>query len=273
MRSPAVAGQFYASDKKNLERQIEECFKSPLGPKAVPTVRDGPRKIVGGVSPHAGYMFSGPVAAHLFSSIASDGFPEAFVIIGPSHTGRGSGIAITTEDFETPLGVAKVDVGLAEAMKKGLIDIDPQAHYYEHSIELQLPFLQYLSKDFKFVPICMAFQDYDAAVSVGEAVRQATAGKDVIVIASTDFSHYVTKESAEKKDRMALDAIERMDAKALYDVVLDENISMCGYGPVMAMITACKGGRARVLRYATSGDVKPMNDVVGYASVVVEKQL
>jgi AmmeMemoRadiSam system protein B len=271
MRSPAAAGQFYASGKADLERQIEECFNSPLGPKAVPAVQDGSRRIVGGVSPHAGFMFSGPVAAHLFSAIASDGFPETFVIIGPNHTGRGSGIAITTEDFETPLGIAKVDIELAEVMKKDLIDIDPQAHYFEHSIELQLPFLQYLSKDFKFVPICMAFQDYDAAISVGEIVRQAVEGKDVIVIASTDFSHYVTKESAKKKDGMALEAIERMDAKALYDVVLDENISMCGYGPVMAMMTACKGSRARVLKYATSGDVRPMNDVVGYASVVVEK--
>ena len=271
MRSAAVAGQFYASGKTDLEQQIEECFKSPLGPKTVPAVQDGPRNIVGGVSPHAGFMFSGPVAAHLFSAIANDGFPETFVIIGPNHTGRGSGIAITIEDFETPLGIAKVDVDLAEAMKKDLIDIDPQAHHYEHSIELQLPFLQYLSKDFKFVPICMAFQDYDAAISVGEIVRQATEGKEVVVIASTDFSHYVTKESAKKKDGMALEAIERMDAKALYDVVLDENISMCGYGPVMAMMTACKGGKARVLKYATSGDVRPMNDVVGYASVVVEK--
>ncbi len=271
MRSPAVAGQFYASGKGDLEHQIEECFNSPLGPKTVPVVKDGSRKIIGGVSPHAGFVFSGPVAAHLFSSIAADGFPETFVIIGPNHTGRGSGIAITTEDFETPLGVAKVDVELATAMKKELIDIDPQAHYYEHSIELQLPFLQYLSKDFKFVPICMAFQDYDAAISVGEIVRQAMEGKDVVVIASTDFSHYVTKETAKTKDGMALDAIEHMDAKALYDVVLEENISMCGYGPVMAMMTACRGGKARVLKYATSGDVRPMNDVVGYASVVVEK--
>lgn len=271
MRRPAVAGQFYAADEKDLVQQIEECFKSPLGPQSIPEVQDGPRKTVGGVSPHAGFMFSGPVAAHLFSAIASDGFPGTFVIIGPNHTGSGSAIALTTDDFETPLGVAEVDVELAEALRKDLIDIDPQAHYYEHSIEVQLPFLQYLSKDFKFVPICMAFQDYDAAVSVGETVREAIKGRDAVVIASTDLSHYVTPESAKEKDSMALDAIERMDAKALYDVVMDENISMCGYGPVMAMIAACRGGRARVLKYATSGDVRPMNDVVGYASVVVEK--
>lgn len=272
MRSPAVAGQFYAGSEKDLVRQIEECYRSPIGPMALPEVRDGPRRLVGGISPHAGYVFSGAVAAHLFAAIAADGLPETFVIIGPNHTGAGSGVALSTDDFETPLGIARVDVGLADVLKGGLIDLDPQAHYYEHSIEVQLPFLQHLSRDVRFVPICMAFQDYDAAVSVGEAVREAVKGRDAVIIASTDMSHYVTKESAQKKDRMALDAIERMDAKALYDVVLDENISMCGYGPVMAMITACKGADARVLKYATSGDVRPMNDVVGYASAAVEKR-
>ncbi|UCE45078.1 MAG: MEMO1 family protein [Methanobacteriota archaeon] len=272
MRSPAVAGQFYAGSRKDLVAQIEECFKSPLGPQAIPKVQDGPRGIIGAMSPHAGYMFSGPVAAHLFSSIAADGFPETFVMIGPNHTGAGSGIALTLEDFETPMGVAKVDAELAEALRKDLIDVDPQAHFYEHSIEVQLPFLQYLSSDFKFVPITMALQDFDAAFSVGETVREAIRGRDAVVIASSDMSHYVTPETAKTKDHMALDAIERMDAKALYEVVLDENISMCGYGPVMAMITACKGGGVRMLKYATSGDVRPMNDVVGYASLVVEKK-
>lgn len=271
MRSPAVAGQFYAGNERDLVRQMEDCFNSPIGPHAIPKVQDGPRRIIGGIAPHAGFVFSGPVAAHLFASIASDGFPETFVILGPNHTGSGSGIALSTDDFETPFGIAENDSDLTEALRKDLIDVDPQAHYYEHSIEVQLPFLQYLSKDFKFVPISMAFQDYDAAVSVGETIREGIEDRDVVVIASTDMSHYVTPESAKTKDRMALDAIEQMDAKALYDVVLDENISMCGYGPVMAMITACRGGKARVLKYATSGDVRPMNDVVGYASVVVEK--
>ena len=271
MRSPAVAGQFYAGDRKDLVRQVEECFRSPLGPQMVPKVQPGPRKIIGGVTPHAGLVFSGPVAAHLYASIAEDGFPETFVMIGPNHTGGGSGIALTMEDFETPMGVARVDSDLAAALRKDMIDADPQAHHYEHSIEVQLPFLQFLSNDFKFVPISMAFQDIDAATSVGETIRDAIKDRNVTVVASSDMSHYVTAETANRKDRMALDAIERMDAKALYDAVLNENISMCGYGPVMAMITACSGGRARVLKYATSGDVRPMNDVVGYASVVVEK--
>ncbi len=272
MRSPAVAGQFYAGDASGLRREVEECFKGPLGPQRLPSKKAaGPRKIMGGVSPHAGLMFSGPVAAHLYDAIASDGVPSTFVIIGPNHTGNGSGVALTTEDFETPMGVAKVDQELASALRRDLIDIDPTAHHYEHSIEVQLPFIQYIAPEFKFVPICMAFQDIDAARSVGGVIRDAIRGKDVVVIASTDFSHYVTSETARVKDGMALDAIERMDVRGLYDVVMDESISMCGYGPVIAMMTACEGGKARVLKRATSGDVRPMRDVVGYAAVAIEK--
>ena len=271
MRSPAVAGQFYSDDEKSLRREVEECFRSPIGPGRLPSKGDGKRSIVGGVSPHAGLMFSGPVAAHLYDAVASDGIPSTFVIIGPNHTGSGSGIALTTEDFETPLGVAKVDQELAADIRKDLVDVDHRAHYYEHSIEVQLPFIQYIAPDVKFVPICMAFQDIDAAKSLGETMKDAIKGKDVIVIASTDFSHYVTSETAREKDGMALKAIERMDAKGLYDVVMDESISMCGYGPVMAMLTACQGAKARVLKWATSGDVRPMRDVVGYAAVAIEK--
>lgn len=271
MRRPAVAGQFYSGDKEGLTREVEECFKSPLGPGRLPSPGKGPRRILGGIAPHAGYMFSGGVASNLYSEIASDGVPKTFVIIGPNHTGHGTGIAISKQDFETPLGVAKVDQELAASLIKGLVDSDDQAHYFEHSIEVQLPFIQYLSNDFSFVPICMAFQDLDAAVSLGELVAKASKDRDVVVVASTDFSHYVTAATAKVKDSKALKAIESMDPKRLYDVVMDENISMCGYGPVMAMLVACRGGRARILKYATSGDVRPMRDVVGYASVVVEK--
>lgn len=271
MRRPAVAGQFYAGDRQGLVREIEECFKSPLGPQSLPTSGKGPRNIVGGIAPHAGFMFSGGVASHLYGEIASDGVPRTFVILGPNHTGRGSGIALSTEDFETPLGVAKVDQELAQALRKDLVEFDNLSHLSEHSIEVQLPFIQYLSQDCMFVPICMAFQDYDAAVSVGETIRDGARDRDVVIVASTDFSHYVSAATANAKDAMALTAIEAMDPKGLYRVVMDENISMCGYGPVMVMLTACRGGEARILKYATSGDVRPMRDVVGYASVVVEK--
>lgn len=272
MRRPAVAGQFYSADKAGLTHEVEGCFKGPLGPRSLPTAVKGPRKIMGGIAPHAGFMFSGAVAAHLYAEIASDGIPKTYVLLGPNHTGHGSGIALSTDDFETPLGVAKVDREFAMALRKDLVDVDDSAHYFEHSLEVQLPFMQYLSQDFSFVPICMGFQDHDASVSLGEAIREASRDRDVIVVASTDLSHYVTPGTAKTKDGMALKAIETMDPKKLYKVVVEENISMCGYGPVMAMLTACRGGKARVLKYATSGDVRPMRDVVGYASVVVEKK-
>ena len=271
MRRPTVAGTFYAGDERSLRNQIESCFLGPLGPGKLPEAGPGKRRILGGIAPHAGYAFSGMVAAHLYSRIAEDGIPKTFVILGPNHTGRGSGLAVTTEDFETPLGIAKVDRELAKAIRKDLVDEDAEAHRGEHSIEVQLPFLQYLSPNVSFVPICMGFQDYEAAVSVGKTIRDAAKDKDVVVIASTDMSHYVSKETAKRKDGIALEAIKAMDPKRLYEVVRDEDMSMCGYGPVMATLTACAGGKATLLKYATSGDVQPMRDVVGYASVVIQK--
>lgn len=271
MRRPAVAGQFYEGDERALRKQIDACYLGPLGPGRLPELKAGPRRILGGVAPHAGYMFSGQVAAHLYSRLAADGFAKSFVIIGPNHTGRGSGMAIAVDDFQTPLGVAKVDQELAKALRKDLIDVDPEAHHLEHSIEVQLPFLQHISPDFKFVPLCMGFQDYDASRSVGEIVRDAVKGRDSVVIASTDMSHYVAAGTAKAKDGKALKMIEAMDPEGLYETVRDENISMCGYGPVMATMVACGAGKAMLLKYATSGDVRPMSDVVGYASVVIEK--
>jgi len=272
MRRPSVAGQFYPGDAPSLRRQIEQCFTGPLGPGSVPKVdRNGKRRIIGGIAPHAGYVYSGMVAAHLYSRLAEDGLPESFVILGPNHTGMGSGLAITTQDFETPLGIAKVDLDLARQLRKGLVDDDPQSHSAEHSIEVQLPFLQFLSDNIKFVPICMGFQDFEAAASVGNSIRDAMKSKDIVVIASTDFSHYVPASVARKKDNMALDAIKAMNPKALYEIVRDEDISMCGYGPVMTAMIACAGGKPTILKYANSGDVHPMHEVVGYASAVIEK--
>ena len=271
MRRPSVAGQFYAGDEKSLREQIQQCFTGPLGPGRVPGPGGRKREVLGGIAPHAGYMYSGMVAAHTYARIVEDGLPKTFVMIGPNHTGRGSGIAVTSEDWETPLGIARVDKDLAKEIRRDLVDEDPEAHRYEHSIEVQLPFVQYFSGDVQFVPICMGFQDLDSAVSVGKTIARAVRGKDVVVIASTDMSHYVSPMLAKKKDGMALEAIKAMDAEALYEVVRDQDISMCGYGPVIATITACAGGKATLLKYANSGDVHPMAQVVGYASVVITK--
>src|SRR5512137_976631 len=174
MRRASVAGQFYAGDGPSLRKQIEQCFTGPLGPGIVPKLNPkGKRDIIGGVSPHAGYMYSGMVASHLYARLAEDGFPESFVILGPNHTGMGSGLAISVQDFETPLGIAKIDLDLAKQLRKGMVDEDDQSHRAEHSIEVQLPFLQFISPQVKFVPICMGFQDYEASASVGGLIRDA----------------------------------------------------------------------------------------------------
>jgi len=270
MRYPAVAGRFYSSKEKVLREEIEECFRSRIGPGAVPELKQGRGSIVGAVVPHAGYVFSGPVAAHVYGAIAEEGFPETFVVIGPNHHGVGSGVAMTIEDFVTPLGTIEVDRELAKKLK-GWVDEDPSAHQHEHSIEVQVPFIQYFSRRARFLPICMAFQDFDTAKELGVRLRKACEGRDVIVVASSDFSHYVPAAFAEKQDRAVIDRIIALDAQGVETTVTGKDVSMCGYGPVMAMLEAVGGKSAKLLRYATSGDVHPMPDVVGYAGIVVRK--
>lgn len=276
MRPPAVAGQFYAGSKNSLIKQIDWCYTHPQGPGAVPKVEKGPRKLVGLVSPHAGYMYSGPVAAHGFSLMASDGKPTSVVIIGPNHTGVGSGVSIMTSGkWSTPLGGAQVDAELAETVAKSsnIIDVDPEAHSYEHSIEVQLPFLQHLFGEVNFVPICMMLQDAHTSKDVGDAIAKASAGKDVVIVASTDLTHYETQRSAVEKDKKAMEKIVALDGEGLIATVERDGITMCGYGPVAAMIHAAKklgAKKAKILKHATSGDVAPpMPQVVGYGSIAV----
>jgi AmmeMemoRadiSam system protein B len=270
MRYTAAAGSFYPGNENALKKQIEECFAHKLGPGEIPVYKKGDRKIKGVVVPHAGYVYSGPVAAHVYSALANDGFPETFIIIGPNHTGYGSGVAVTTESFNTPLGDVNVDKELAKELLDTIIDNDIDAHRYEHSIEVQLPFLQYIKKDFSFVPVCMGMQDYKTAKEVGSIIKDAIKDRNAVVIASSDFTHYEPKEIANRKDKMAVDAIINLNSKKLFEVVKQNNITMCGYGPVMSMLEAVNGKKATLLKYATSGDIQPMNDVVGYAGIIVE---
>ena len=270
MRYPAVAGQFYPSKERELRQQLEDCFMSKLGPGHIPKLSAGRGDILGAVVPHAGYVFSGPVAAHVYAAIAEQGFPETFVVIGPNHHGYGSGVALTSEDFVTPLGTCRVDKDLARSLR-GWVDDDPMAHSHEHSIEVQVPFIQYFSKDVKFLPIAMTFQDQETAKELGSRLRKACEGKDVIVIASSDFSHYIPAKEAEKKDRAVIDKILKLDPEGAESVVAQQDVSMCGYGPVMAMLYAVQGRRAQLLHYGNSGEVQPMQDVVGYAGIVVRR--
>lgn len=269
MREPAVAGQFYAADKESLVTEIEACYASPHGPGHLPGRLGGDRSLAGLVVPHAGYMYSGPVAAHAYLALAEDGLPDTFVILGPNHTGYGLPLAVATEDFQTPLGVARVDTDLAEALMGGLLEGDMEAHRYEHSLEVQIPFLQHLGADVSMAAICMGVQDYPAAREVGVRVRAVLEDRDALILASTDFSHYVRPEVAAVKDRGAIDRILAGDPKAFIDTVEAEGVSMCGYGPVAAALAALGGPKGELLKYGHSGDVAPMRDVVGYAAITL----
>jgi len=279
IRLPSQAGAFYAGKAESLKRQIEECFLHELGPGKIPTVVRGPRRIIGLICPHAGYIYSGPVAAHAYYKLALDGKPDIIVLFGPNHTGYGSALAIMNEGFwRTPLGDVEVDSETANKIVKEarIVDVDDSAHRHEHSIEVQLPFLQYLfDSEFKIVPICFLMQDLPSARDVGQAVAKVLSGKNALIIASSDMTHYEPQKSAEKKDRLALQAVEAMDEERFYSVIEEQRITACGYGPIMALITASKAlgaKEAKLLCYRTSGDViGDYSAVVGYAAVQFTK--
>jgi len=281
VRHPTQAGAFYESTPHQLRQQIEECFLSKLGPGALPEVaKDGPRKIIGLVCPHAGYMFSGPVAAHAYSALATDGRPDTVVLLGPNHTGHGSGIAaMNAGAWRTPLGDVEVDSGTADEIvqKAHVVDIDDLAHAYEHSIEVQLPFLQYLfGTRFKIVPVCFLMQDLSSAREVGQALAEVLAGRNAVVIASSDMTHYEARDDALAKDMKALEAVEALDVDRFYSVVEELRVSACGPGPVATLMCAAKAvgvKEAKLLCYRTSGDViGDYSSVVGYAAVCFARQ-
>ena len=280
IRYPTVAGSWYAGTASSLRKQLDDLFLHRLGPQKLPSVDlEGPRNFVGLVVPHAGYMASGPVASHAYYNLAFDGKPDVIVIFGPNHTGRGSALSIMNEGvWRTPLGDVEIDSEVADKILQvsDLIDVDSRAHASEHSIELQLPFLQYLyGSKFKFVPICFMMHDLQSSREVGKAVAEALRGKNGLVIASSDMTHYEPHESAERKDRLALDSVLEMDERQYYQTVEEYGISTCGYGPTVAAICASKelgATKAELLCYGTSGDVLgDRSAVVGYASVVFSK--
>ncbi len=270
VRKPAVAGQFYPGSEKSLKKKIEECFLHELGPGKIPEEEGKLHKIKGIVVPHAGYAYSGPVAAHAYKEIFEDGKPDLFIIMGPNHRGMGASVSVTDQDFQTPLGTTKVDKEVANELVDGVIEMNDTAHMGEHSLEVQLPFLQYLWDDIKIVPISFNIQNYKGAKEVGEKIKEVCKDKEALIVASTDFSHYVLQETAKKKDKMAIDRILNNDPKGLFDTVQKKNISMCGYGPVIAMMMGSGGTEGRLLKYATSGDIMAMKEVVGYASLAFE---
>ncbi len=279
-RRPVVAGQFYEGDAEALWLQIKSCFLSSLGPGKLPEVNlhSHPREIVGLVCPHAGYIYSGAIAASGFFELAKDGLPDTVIVLGPNHTGYGSGLSLMREGtWQTPLGEVQIDTELVDMIlsETSLVDVDETAHRFEHSIEVQLPFLQYLYGDrFKIVPICFLMQDYDSAVEVGRALTEALDARNAVVIASSDMTHYESAKQAEKKDQLALDAVTALDARRFYETVETQNITACGYAPITALITYAQGvnAKAKLLSYHNSGDTSgDYSSVVGYASVLFKK--
>lgn len=290
MRKPAVAGQFYEGEKTALEQSIKACFLGERGPKVLPEIQQGNKRLKGLVVPHAGYPASGEIAAHAYQYLATNGFADVFIILGPNHTGMGSGASIMTEGgWKTPMGIVPINESLAQQLCKEIIDKDDVAHIYEHSIEVQLPFLQFVAgeKPFDFIPLCMGMQDVQTSQEVGTIladVIKRTNDKTVVIIASSDFTHagfdYMTMppsgtkvdEYAKQQDKLAIDKILDMDPEGLIYTVHKNNITMCGYGPVAAMLTAAKSlgaKQAELLKYGSSYEVWPGGSCVGYGALAV----
>lgn len=273
VRRPAVAGTFYPREAGSLRAQIEECFEKPRGPGPLSRPKAGPsaRRTIAAVAPHAGYVYSGPVAAHLFAQLARETPPATVLVLGVNHHGIGSRFAVSDEVWSTPLGEVGPDSDLVRALARGPVELDPGAHRREHSIEVELPFLQtiYPEGSFRFVALQVSFARYDDLVELGQHLRRVLEGRDVLVIASSDLSHYLPRREAREKDDRALEPLLRLDPEELYRRVVGEDISMCGIAPTTALLCSLEGTRARaeLVARGDSADAEPMREVVGYASV------
>ena len=275
VRETVVAGTFYAGSPGELKEQLEWCYRHEVGPGALPRVNSkGPRGIIALVVPHAGYVYSGPVAAHAYKELAGDGVCDTALIVGPNHSGYGAAVSVWTRGvWKTPLGEVSINEEVADSLLGGRIEAEETAHLYEHSIEVQLPWLQHLYPQVSLVPITMLAQDLKTAREVGKAISRV--GGKVIIIASTDFTHYEPHSTASRKDSAVIEAITSLDEEELYRRRSSLNCTMCGYGAVAAAIVAAKekgAPKATLLKYATSGDTSgDFSRVVGYASIAIRR--
>jgi AmmeMemoRadiSam system protein B len=267
VRHPAVAGRFYPRDPEALRQEVRRYLTE--------SGRTKPAPALGCIAPHAGYMYSGHVAGAVFAALE---IPELCLVLCPNHTGVGRPLAIVSEGaWETPLGAVPIDGAFAAALKHRcpLLEEDSSAHRTEHAAEVELPFLQSIQPDLKFVPIAIGTSQFEALDQLGNAISEVIAAQTtrVLIVASSDMNHYESDAITRVKDQSAIEPILRLDARALYDAVTQKHISMCGFGPAVAMITATKklgAKRAELIKYATSGDVSGDRDlVVGYAGIIV----
>jgi len=264
-RQPAVAGRFYPDDPQALLEEVKRHL------------HDGSQKTaaLGIVAPHAGFMYSGDVAGSVYERID---IPERIVLIGPNHTGLGRPLSIMSEGaWSMPMGDVEIDTELAQSIKKHLPEIseDAEAHRAEHSLETQLPFLQYFRKEFRFVPICLTRTGLKTCEKLGHALASAIREVEgpVLIVASSDMTHYESHASASDKDKKAIERILKLDAAGLHNTVREHHITMCGVNPVTIMLTAARdlgAKQAALSRYMTSGEISgDMDYVVGYAGMIV----
>lgn len=270
----AHAGSFYPSKREDLIKSIEDSYLHKLGPGMLPTVGQRKNESIGYMVPHAGYMYSGPIAAHSYFNIAKEGKPKVFIIAGPNHTGLGENASVWKEGiWETPLGEVEVDNEVSKLLVSysKYFTFDEEAHIYEHSVEVQIPFLQHLFKDIKIVPIVIKLQNNEVSLDLANALYKIITenGVDLLYIASSDMNHYEPYDITYKKDEIALKKIESLDSDGLFKVLDENNITMCGPGPVGSLIYLSKkfDSKVEILKHATSGDITGEKDwVVGYAS-------
>jgi AmmeMemoRadiSam system protein B len=277
-RPPAVAGMFYPSSEHELRLTIDQSFRNTkFGPGMPPPALTEERRIYGIVSPHAGYAYSGAVAANGFYAISASDFDNV-VMVGPNHYGIGSGVAtMRSGTWETPLGQVQVNSEWAQeiAKKSGIVDFDDFAHSRDHCLEVQLPFLQSIKSKFTIVPVILIMQDIDTAFDVGKAIADTVAENPktkTMLVASSDLTHYEPNIMAHEKDNELIKAMLTLDVTKFYAVLERMDVSACGYGAIASIMVAAKNlgaTRGELLKYATSGDVTGDTDaVVGYSSVI-----
>lgn len=275
LRKPAVAGQFYPSEASELSLSIDGCYAHKLGPGKAPPAPATDASAVAVVCPHAGYVYSGPVAAHSYLHVSSMRKPDLIVVVAPNHYGVGSGVSTFKEgEWETPLGRMRVD----EEASRRLVDlcdivaVDPDAHRLEHSLEVQLPFLQKLYGDsVPFLPVSLLFQDVDTSGAVSKALAKLLKGRKAVLVASSDLTHYESAASAREKDTALIQQVLNMDVGGFYSTLERMDVSACGYGAIATVMQAAAAlglKRAELLKYANSGETSGDNvQVVGYGAL------
>jgi MEMO1 family protein len=267
VRPPAVAGRFYPRDPRGLREEVHTYLSQSPQQK--------PIRALGCIAPHAGYMYSGHVAGAVFAGLE---IPQLCLVLCPNHTGIGHALAIVSEGaWETPLGDVPIDGEFAAALKQRclLLQEDSSAHCSEHAVEVELPFLQTRQPHLRFVPIALGTGQFEALERLGQAIADVIAehGSPVLIVASSDMNHYESDTVTRVKDHAAIEPILALDARALYKAVTGQHISMCGFGPAVAMLTAARqlgATAATLVKYATSGDISgDLDTVVGYAGIVI----